>query len=89
MGAARRGPFSKSATTLNTMAMNRLRAVLTEEDWSMLEIIGGAPLAAIPELQPRVRQLAATRLIVTNREGRWQLTELGQLMLDRGSHTLH
>jgi hypothetical protein len=71
------------------MAMNRLSMVLTEQDCIMLKLISGGQVTAIAEFKPYLERLEATRLIVTNREGKLQLTQLGQTVLDRGSHALH
>jgi hypothetical protein len=69
--------------------MNRSSAFLTEQDCIMLQLISGGQVKAIPDFKPYLERLETTRLVVTNREGKLQLTDLGQIVLDRGTQTLH
>ena len=65
------------------------RSTLTEEQHLMLELIADHPLPAISEIARETLALAAVRLIELNPAGKWQVTTLGEAVLERHHHWLH
>ena len=63
--------------------------VLTDEQRLMLELIADRPVPAIPELQRYATPLAATKLIALTGDAEWQITQLGNAMLERMQHRVH
>jgi hypothetical protein len=66
-----------------------MRINLTDEQHLMLELIADGPVPAIPELERYTAPLRATQLIALTDETRWQITQLGEAMLERRHHRLH
>ena len=62
---------------------------LTEQQHLMLELIAERPVPAIPEIEHYTAALEATKLITLMDEAEWQITRLGEAMLERLQHTLH
>src|SRR5262249_5561106 len=62
---------------------------LTDEQQVMLELIADGPVLAVPELEPVTAPLLATRLIALTDEAKWQITRLGEVMLEKRRHRLH
>jgi hypothetical protein len=65
------------------------RSTLTAEQHLMLELIADHPLPAISEIARETLALAAVRLIEINPENRWQVTGLGEAVLQRHDHWLN
>jgi hypothetical protein len=55
----------------------------------MLELIADGSGPAIPELEHHTAPLREHRLIVVTDETRWQITQIGEAMLERRHHRLH
>jgi hypothetical protein len=55
----------------------------------MLELIADGPVPAIPELERYAAPLRAIKLIALTDEIKWQITQLGEAMLERRHHRLH
>ena len=66
-----------------------MRFDLTDEQHLMLELIADAPVPAIPELERYTAPLTATKLIALTDEIKWQITQLGEAMLEQRHHRLH
>ena len=63
--------------------------VLTEEQRFLLELIADRPVPAIPALQRQTAPLAATELIALTGDVEWQITLLGEAMLERMEQRVH
>ena len=59
-----------------------MRIDLTDEQHLM-------PVPAIPELERYAAPLRAIKLIALTDEIKWQITQLGEAMLERRHHRLH
>jgi hypothetical protein len=68
---------------------NTMRFSLTDEQQVMLELIADGPIQAIPELEPLTAPLLATRLVILTEEANWQITGLGEAMLEKRQHRSH
>ena len=66
-----------------------MRFTLTDEQHLMLELIADGPVPAIPEIELQTAPLKATKLIALTDEMKWQITQLGEAMLERRRHLLH
>jgi hypothetical protein len=66
-----------------------MRFSLTDEQHLMLELVADGSVPAIPELERYIGPLRETRLIVLIDEIQWQITQLGEAMLERRHHRLH
>ena len=55
----------------------------------MLELIADGPVPAIPEIEGYIAPLRATKLITLTDEIKWQITQLGEAMLEQRRHLLH
>jgi hypothetical protein len=66
-----------------------MRFALTDEQHLILEMIAEGSVLAIPELDTFTAPLVATKLITRTDEAQWQLTRLGEAMLERHRSPLH
>ena len=66
-----------------------MRFNLTDEQHLMLELIADGPVPAIPEIERYIAPLEATKLITLTDEIKWQITQLGEAMLEQRRHLLH
>jgi len=66
-----------------------MRFNLTDEQHLMLELIADGSVPATPELEHYTAPLKATKLIALTDETKWQITQLGEAMLERRHHRLH
>jgi hypothetical protein len=66
-----------------------MRFNLTDEQHLMLELIADGSVPAIPELERYTAPLNATKLIALTDEIKWQITQLGEAMLEQRLHRLH
>src|SRR5687768_4056450 len=66
-----------------------MRFTLTDEQHLMLELIADGPVPAIPEIERHTAPLKATKLIALTDEMKWQITQLGEAMLEQRRHLLH
>ena len=66
-----------------------MRIDLTDEQHLKLELIADGPVPAIPELERYAAPLRAIKLIALTDEIKWQITQLGEAMLERRHHRLH
>ena len=66
-----------------------MRFILTHDQHHMLELIADWPVPAIPEIERYIAPLKATRLITLTDEIKWQITQLGEAMLEQRRHLLH
>jgi hypothetical protein len=64
-------------------------STLTEDQHFMLELIADDPFPAISEIARDTLALAAVRLIELTTAGKWQVTRLGEAVLQRHDHWLH
>jgi hypothetical protein len=62
---------------------------LTDQQHLMLELIADRPVQATPEIERYTTPLEATRLIALLDKAEWQITLLGEAMLERLQHRLH
>jgi hypothetical protein len=62
---------------------------LTEEQHLVLELIADGSVLAIPELERYTAPLRKNRLIVLTDEIKWQITQVGEAMLEQRHHRLH
>jgi hypothetical protein len=62
---------------------------LTDQQHLMLELIADRPVRATREIERYTAPLEATRLIALSDEAEWQITRLGEAMLERLQHRLH
>jgi hypothetical protein len=62
---------------------------LTDQQHVMLELIAEGPVPAIPEIDHCIGALEVTELITLMDDVEWQITRLGEAMLERLQHTLH
>jgi hypothetical protein len=62
---------------------------LTEEQHLVLELIADGSVPAIPELERYTAPLRKNRLIVLTDEIKWQITQVGEAMLEQRLHRLH
>lgn len=66
-----------------------MRLTLTDEQHLMLELIAAKPVPAIPELARYTAALAAARLIELTADEQWQVTRLGEAMLEPRGYWVH
>jgi hypothetical protein len=66
-----------------------MRMMLSDEQQLVLELIATAPVPAIPELEPYTMPLLATRLIALSDDTTWEITPLGEAMLQKRNQRLH
>jgi hypothetical protein len=55
----------------------------------VLELIADGSVPAIPELERYTAPLRKNRLIVLTDEIKWQITQVGEAMLEQRHHRLH
>ena len=65
------------------------RSTLTEDQHLMLELIADNSLSATSEIVRDMLALMAFRLIEMTPAGKWQVTRLGEAVLQRHDHWLH
>ena len=62
---------------------------LTDQQHLMLALIADRPVPASPAIERHTAPLEATKLIALMDQVDWQITRLGEAMLERLQHRLH
>ena len=71
------------------MSISVERSTLTEDQHLTLELIADDALPATSEIVRDMLALMAFRLIELTPAGKWQVTRLGEAVLQRHDHWLH